>query len=368
MKINISGSKMSSIVEIGKTLKELSEKTGKPYLALNRGVNAVCNIDLYSSQKYINFNSNEMQVYPPTKGRVELLESLNKEYFDNESDTSNFCMTNGGMNSLNIIFSTLKVKGIVSSKFYWGSYKNICNAKNINFSTYDSFEDLLENTKKYKNKAVIICDPNNPIGNSYSDSKLLEVIEHLDSNGIVTIFDSPYRKLFTDDDHDFYKKLLKFDNLIISESFSKSLGLSGLRIGFIHSTNKDFNNEVMVRLHIDSNGVSTASQLIVEKLISLPEGRKAIKEFKNTTRSGIRKNIEYLRENNLLSEKFYTESKPVGIFAIINRSYGELMDNRIGSVPLSFFTNSEVDDNLSRICVSVDHEKFKEFFDNLLNS
>ena len=46
MKINKSGAALSRIVQIGETLKELSQKSGKEYLPLNRGVNQVVNIDL----------------------------------------------------------------------------------------------------------------------------------------------------------------------------------------------------------------------------------------------------------------------------------------------------------------------------------
>ena len=66
--------------------------------------------------------------------------------------------------------------------------------------------------------------------------------------------------------------------------------------------------------------------------------------------------------------EFYTDAQPVGIFVIVNKSYQELYDINVGSVPLSFFTlkeKSEVD-SYSRICVSVNHEKFKQFFGKLL--
>ena len=68
MKINKSGAALSRIVQIGETLKELSQKSGKEYLPLNRGVNQVVNIDLTEVVKSINFNSPEIQVYPHGAG------------------------------------------------------------------------------------------------------------------------------------------------------------------------------------------------------------------------------------------------------------------------------------------------------------
>ena len=47
MKIKKSGARFSAIVGIGEKIKQLSKETGKEYLYLNRGINAVCPIDLF---------------------------------------------------------------------------------------------------------------------------------------------------------------------------------------------------------------------------------------------------------------------------------------------------------------------------------
>lgn len=368
MKTKISGAKFSSIVKIGETLKQLSEETGLEYLPLNRGVNAVCLIDLKPITDTIDFNTTDVQVYPPNNGRVDLRNAINEKYFHNCSNINNMCITTGGMNSLSLILSTLDTEELVSSEYYWGAYRNISIINNLPISSYPSFEWLIENVDSLKNKTVIICDPNNPIGDSYSDRDLMNVITELSKNDITTIWDGPYRKLFTDDDTDeIYKFMLNHKNVIISESFSKSIGLSGQRLGFIHSTNDEFNKEISTRLLYDSNGVNATSQIIVQKLLTTEEGKKSVNDFKETTVNGIKQNISFLKENGLLCEEFYVDSDPVGIFVVINRSYDELLENRIGSVPLSFFTSKEIDPNLSRICVSVDPTKFREFFQNMLN-
>lgn len=367
MKTKISGAKFSAIVKIGDTLKRLTNETGLEYLPLNRGVNAVCLIDLKPITDTIDFNTTDIQVYPPNNGRVDLRNAINKTYFDNCSNINNLCVTTGGMNSLNLILSTLDTDELVASDYYWGAYRNIAMINNLPIGSYPSFEWLIDNVDSLKNKTVIICDPNNPIGNRYSDRDLMNVISHLNKNGVTTIWDGPYRKLFTDDSDTIYQFILNHENVIISESFSKSIGLSGQRLGFIHSINDEFNKEISTKLLYDSNGVNATSQIIVEKLLSTEEGKKSVNDFKETTVNGIKENINFLKENGLLCEDFYTDSDPVGIFAVLNRSYDELLENRIGSVPLSFFTSKEIDPNLSRICVSVDPTKFREFFQNMLN-
>ena len=68
MKINISNATFSSIVGIGQKVKRASKESGEQYLELNRGVNAVTEIDLTEVMKQIDFNSKEFQVYAPNLG------------------------------------------------------------------------------------------------------------------------------------------------------------------------------------------------------------------------------------------------------------------------------------------------------------
>lgn len=192
---------------------------------------------------------------------------------------------------------------------------------------------------------------------------LLNKIEELTKNGVIVVFDSPYRKLFFDNDS-FFDTISKFDNLIITESFSKWIGLSGLRLGFIFCKNKDFNSELNIRLLYEFNGVSSPSQMIVERVISTPKGREAHTDFRKITVENIQKNIQLLKDYELLPENVYGSKLPIGIFAVINKSEDFLFQNKIGAVGMDKFVYHDKDywSSYSRICVSVKHELFNKFF------
>ncbi len=174
--------------------------------------------------------------------------------------------------------------------------------------------------------------------------------------------------MFKDDN--LFLHLSMLENVIITESFSKSLGISGLRIGFIHSNNKELNEELNIRLLYEFNGISTFSQIVVEKLLTTPAGMFAVASFKNETKKHIGMNIKYLSDNNILTKEIYKDSPPLGIFAIINKSEDLLFQNKIGSVSLSKFTHDISDKerfkNDSRICVSVNHDQFVKFIKNVI--
>ena len=90
MKINISNATFSSIVGIGQKVKRASKESGEQYLELNRGVNAVTEIDLTEVMKQIDFNSKEFQVYAPNLGIESFRKSITKEYFPSFSNVEGF--------------------------------------------------------------------------------------------------------------------------------------------------------------------------------------------------------------------------------------------------------------------------------------
>ena len=370
MRINISKATFSSIVGIGQKVKKAAKETGNQYLELNRGVNSVVGINLTEIHKLMDFNTKEFQLYAPNLGIEDLRKTIIKEYFPTVSENfhsemaSNVSITPGGMPALDLIIQTLNVDNIYFPHFYWGSYSKMATIRNKQFSFYENL-DYFDLEHLNENTCIFICDPSNPTGIKLDDYELLKKIHDIADTGAVVIFDSPYRKLFYDSE--FFAKILH-PNVIITESFSKWIGLPGARLGFIYSSSKELNEELNIRMLYEFNGISSPSQILVNTILSTKEGKKAIQDFQEETVEHIFDNIAYLRENNLLVDEIYNGENPMGIFAIINKSEDYLFQHKIGAVGLDKFVYHEKDNwsSYSRICVSVRHELFKEFIKNIL--
>lgn len=358
---------MSAIVAAGNKLRQLQSESGQEYLMLNRGVNAVCPIDLNKIIDQIDFNSADLQVYPGTTGRKDLRQAINDVYFNNQSSFENILITGGGIAALDLVFDLVESQTVFLPSFFWGSYAQLLHIHHKSFETYTSPQSLPSMVGKLKGSTVVICDPGNPLGEKYDDEMLLEVLKILDKNQVTVIFDSPYRRVFFDDSDLFYARLLKFPNLIITDSFSKSLGLSGQRIGFVHSLNDVFLKEASIRLLYTSNGINAFAQILVRELLTSENGKSAAREFRETTAAEIAKNIAYLQQTGFLACDFYQNSVPLGIFSVVNFSEEKLLQHRIGSVSMSYFTKQNPDKmhSFARVCVSVPHLKFVDFFQNL---
>ncbi len=368
MKTYHSGAKYSAIVGIGEKLAMLEKETGEKYLKLNRGIPVVTNIDLTEIVPMVDFNSPPIQVYPPNAGMPNLKAAINKYYFHNNTSVNNIYITAGGINALDLVLKTLDIDKLILPEFYWGAYVNLMKINSIDGGTYFSFDELKNNAAKYAGSAVIICDPNNPVGNKYDDSMLLDVIRELSDNDVVVIWDSPYRRIFFEwQDDDFYDKLASIKNVVITDSFSKAIGLSGQRLGFVHTTNQEFNKELNINILFATNGINAFAQTLVTKILTTEVGQKAAKDFREKTKIDMLKNIQLLQDKKLLADEFYKDSVPVGIFVILNKNEQELLNANIGSVSMSYFTqhNKEYGEKFARICIAVPHGEFKEYFDRL---
>jgi len=358
------GAKFSAIVGIGETIRQMSHTSGEEYLMLNRGVNAVTNINLNQVIPLIDFNSNEIQVYPPARGSLELKKAINQSYFFNKATNNQILVTGGGMMGLDLLFQTIDVERFYLPLFYWGSYAQILTIRNKKSDFYSNYEEIEQNIDKYPKSAFVICDPNNPIGDKYDDRKMLNLISKINNAGHIVIWDSPYRRIFHDDSDDFFYQIAQMENVIINESFSKSVGLSGQRIGFIFNQDTDFMEELAIRLMYATNGINGFAQKLVTLLLSTSEGKQAVKEFKSITVAGIQENIRFLKEKGFLANEFYKNSVPTGIFVIVNKTQEELLNHKIGSVSLGYFTKLKptIGNKYARISVSVPSDKIKKGF------
>ncbi len=353
----------SRIIEVGNLVKKLTQETGKEYLALNRGVNAVVPIDLDKLVKEMNLNDGLLQNYPVSHGAEFFKKAVIEEYFDSRTTSDMITVTSGAISALDLIFRVNSPTTIYLPELFWGPYKYLAELNGHAIEHYKCLDREFPD-----DSLLIICDPNNPTGSKYDDEYLFDSLMRITSKGTLVVFDSPYRRMRRDRTDLFFQRISDFKNLVIVESFSKSLGIPGLRIAFVRTLDRELTKAIRTRLTYGFSGVNMFAQMVVANLLTTTNGREIVKEFKDNTNTEIIKNIDWLEKHDMLENSLYSQA-PDGIFAVINKSEEYLLSNRIGSVTLDFFTAiSELKErysNSSRICISVPHKKFVEFFSKL---
>ncbi|WP_297186212.1 aminotransferase class I/II-fold pyridoxal phosphate-dependent enzyme [Thermococcus sp.] len=154
--------------------------------------------------------------------------------------------------------------------------------------------DELNELVDKKTKLIIINTPNNPTG-ALLDEKMLRGIAEIaeDANAYV-LNDESYRGLYINPE-DWVPSIVDIsDRAIATNSFSKPLSLTGLRLGWITTSNEDVSKELI--LHRDYTTISIS--LLIEKLATLAiDHAEKIYE----------RNLEILRKNFKLLEKWIKE-------------------------------------------------------------
>jgi threonine-phosphate decarboxylase len=82
-----------------------------------------------------------------------------------------------------------------------------------------------------KTKAIFLCNPNNPTSTLMPKDDLLEIIENSDREQVLVFIDENFIE-FVDEDFSLASKVKTYRNLFILRSFTKSFGLTGLRVGY----------------------------------------------------------------------------------------------------------------------------------------
>ena len=208
-----------------------------------------------SLKKYILNNEKGIHRYMNNAGYPEVREKIAKSLQKEsgvELSADNIVMTVGAAGGLNVVLKAIinpEEEVIVFAPYFveYNFYADNHGGKTVvvppDVSTFEPDLNAFEKSITTKTKALIINNPNNPTGVIYSEEKLkniAEIIVKKEKEYGTTIFvlsDQPYSEIIYDGAK-VPSMLSIFSNAIVVNSFSKSLGLAGERIGYIAASSR----------------------------------------------------------------------------------------------------------------------------------
>lgn len=254
--------------------------------------------------------------------RETIAQSLNSR-FGTKFSQKNILMTVGAASGLNVILKTILNPGdevIVFAPYFveYGNYVRNYDGQLtvISPNTVDFQPNLEEFAEKItgRTKAVIINTPNNPTGVVYSHETLTRLAEIMRQKTkelgteMVLISDEPYRELAYDGVEVPYVTKYYADT-VVCYSYSKSLSLSGERIGYL----------VIPDEFTDSEAVFTAATIANRVLGCVNAPSLMQRVIKRCIEADARVNLEaYDKNRNLLYQGLkklgFSCIKPEGAF------------------------------------------------------
>ncbi|MCI8455433.1 MAG: histidinol-phosphate aminotransferase family protein [Lachnospiraceae bacterium] len=128
-------------------------------------------------------------------------------------------------------------------------------------------------------RIVVLLNPNNPIGNTYTKEELEQVLKQADKAGAIVIIDEAYHYFY---DQTFLSYALERQNVIVLRTFSKLFSLAACRLGVIISHPDVIRYVQNAKLTFDVNSIALLmgtrileQPLMIENLIAQEKEGKA---------------------------------------------------------------------------------------------
>ncbi len=157
-------------------------------------------------------------------------------------DTQQILLGNGSDEVLDLIFRVFcepNQDEVITLPPTYGMYSVLANTNaiaNIEVPLTESFQpNVVEifNRVSPKTKALFLCSPNNPSGNSFESDVLKELIQKFP--GIVVV-DEAYIDFSTQES--LLTIMNDSPNLIVTQTFSKAYGMAGIRLGVCYASSE----------------------------------------------------------------------------------------------------------------------------------
>ncbi|MCG8482010.1 MAG: histidinol-phosphate aminotransferase family protein [Clostridia bacterium] len=160
------------------------------------------------------------------------------------------------------------------------------------------FETLLKKIRS-DYSLIYIDNPNNPTGQIISLSDIEEIVKHAQKNGVCTIIDEAYGD-FMNKENSAITLIGKYDNLFVSRTFSKGLGLAGLRAGYLITSKELATHYKKVSNPYSMNAFARYLAIIAIKDTNfINESRRKINQLKSKIIDSM-KNFTVLHTDNSL--------------------------------------------------------------------
>lgn len=223
-------------------------------------------IDIYAKR-------NENHEYLPIEGLAEFCQNAIKIAYKSDFKYLNriaTIQTLSGTGSLRLGQTFLHDLYPFKKKIYlstptWGNHFAIANAANLEtgeYRYYDpktkgiDFEGMVEDIKKMDNHSIVLFHAcaHNPTGADLNHDQWQKILEIVIEKEILPFFDMAYQGFATGDlDEDAYAVRLFANsgiNMILSQSFSKNLGMYGERIGCLSVLTQNEKEKIAVETNL----------------------------------------------------------------------------------------------------------------------
>ncbi|MCT4617183.1 MAG: pyridoxal phosphate-dependent aminotransferase [Candidatus Gracilibacteria bacterium] len=290
------------------------------------------NLDKKAKQYLLDSPWQELEGYDVTGSGNFEIKKIIANYLDEIYDfgelkdifAKNMVITNGGMQGFNIICDAINSMNNNEKKFYYNeaSFMPIVDVAKMRFGenapckilkqknstnffiNSNDIDNIYSNNKDNSQNIFYFIPVGNPTGVKIDEEELYNISKKIiekDENAII-ILDSVYMGLLeATASKQYYQKIFNdkkvLNRIIFIESFSKSLGLTGLRIGTLFTYNDNLFIEMQKSASATTAGYSKLPSLYLKGLLQNKTDIINLKEIYNYWSEIRLQTYDYFKEN-----------------------------------------------------------------------
>ncbi len=154
------------------------------------------------------------------------------------TDISHLCLVNGSAEGIRYIIQAFtspggRIVGVVPSYFMFQIYSEMYGRdfvkvpynEDLTMDINNIISELTEDTQ-----LLILLNPNNPMGNVYSDEEFEQIFVAAKQKQINTLIDEAYHYFYP---KTFIKYALNEEHVFVTRTFSKLFAMAGCRLGYV---------------------------------------------------------------------------------------------------------------------------------------
>ena len=228
--------------------------------------------------------------YPETLHFTEVLAAFL------ETDISHLCLVNGSAEGIRYIIQAFtspngRIVGVVPSYFMFQVYSEMYGRDfikvpyngDLTMDVNNIIKELTDDTQ-----LLILLNPNNPMGNVYSEEEFERIMKVANEKKITVLIDEAYHYFYPGT---FIDYALNHEHVFVTRTFSKLFSMAGCRLGYVAGWPEGVK---MVQKLCTPHNTNAFAMKFAEEVIKHPEVLQSLIENFNRGRAYL---IEQLDEN-----------------------------------------------------------------------
>lgn len=189
------------------------------------------------------------------------------------TDIKHLCLVNGSAEGIRYIIQAFtsvngRIVGVVPSYFMFQVYSEMYER---NFVKVPYNEDLTMSIDNIiseltdETQMLILLNPNNPMGNVYSDQEFERIMQVCREKEITVLVDEAYHYFYP---KTFIEYALNERHVFVTRTFSKLFSMAGCRLGYVVGHPDDI---IMVQKFCTPHNTNAFAMLFAEAILETPE-------------------------------------------------------------------------------------------------